>query len=313
MAARPLDERTAAVLEAVRHAHDAGNVHLELTAMLFAMSDLLEQGRMAEHLAMLDEFTAACRRAARRRCSRCTAMFQRASHALSAGDYAEARRLADDALAAGRRSHGVNAEVAYAGVWFRLALDLGRLPATLPESERMLRRQPAAADVADRRRARPSSPPAASTTPGSTSRTSSALDGVQHARQPDVPPGDVHARRGARWPSTIPTRAAVVRRALEPYADRIATSGLAGISIGPVSDYVGLAAEAAGDLDAAARLPARRHRAQRRRRHPAPRGAGPPRALARVLAARRRRRRGAAEEAATAARSPPTSASSLDR
>ena len=61
-----LDERTAAVLDAVRHAHDAGNVHLELTAMLFAMSDLLEQGRMAEHLAMLDEFIGACRRAARR-------------------------------------------------------------------------------------------------------------------------------------------------------------------------------------------------------------------------------------------------------
>ena len=69
-------------------------------------------------------------------------MFQRASHALSAGDYAAARRLADAALAAGRRSHGVNAEVAYAGVWFRLALDLGRLAATLPESERMYAANP---------------------------------------------------------------------------------------------------------------------------------------------------------------------------
>ena len=54
----------------------------------------------------------------------------------------EARRLADEALATGRRSHGVNAEVAYAGVWFRLALDLGRLPETLPESERMLAANP---------------------------------------------------------------------------------------------------------------------------------------------------------------------------
>ena len=33
-------------------------MQLELTAMLFAMSDLLELGRMAEHHAMLDEFTA---------------------------------------------------------------------------------------------------------------------------------------------------------------------------------------------------------------------------------------------------------------
>jgi len=49
-----------------------------------------------------------------------------------------------------------------------------------------------------------------------------------------------------------PERAAIVRRSLEPYAERIATSGLAGISIGPVSHYVGLAAEASGDLAAAA-------------------------------------------------------------
>src|SRR4051812_15550738 len=131
-----LDERTAAVVDAVRHAHDAGNVHLELTAMLFAMSDLLEQGRMAEHQAMLDEFAG---RAGELHVVlfQVYAMFQRASHALSAGDYAAARRLADEALAAGRRSHGVNAEVAYAGVWFRLALDLGTLATTLPESQRM--------------------------------------------------------------------------------------------------------------------------------------------------------------------------------
>ena len=64
---------------------------------------------------MLDEFTA---RAAELHLPlfETYGRFQRASHALSAGDYAEARRLADEALATGRRSHGVNAEVAYAGV-----------------------------------------------------------------------------------------------------------------------------------------------------------------------------------------------------
>ena len=51
-----------------------------------------------------------------------------------------------------------------------------------------------------------------------------------------------------------PARAAVLRAALEPYADRIATSGLAGISVGPVAHYVGLAAEAAGDRRAAIRF-----------------------------------------------------------
>jgi DNA-binding SARP family transcriptional activator len=244
-----LDERAAAVLDAVRHAHDAGNIHLELTAMLFAMSDLLEQGRMAEHLAMLDEFTA---RADELHVVlfQVYGMFQRASHALSDGDYAEARRLADAALAAGRRSHGVNAEVAYAGVWFRLALDLGTLPTTVAESERAYAANPRLRmwQIAVVR--------------GLVS--AGRLDDARPHYEDLVGRDGVALRDNQMYlPGTCtlaevavaiddPERAAVVRRALEPYAERIATSGLAGISIGPVSHYVGLAAEASGDLPAAA-------------------------------------------------------------
>jgi tetratricopeptide (TPR) repeat protein len=244
-----LDERTAAVTDAVRFAHRAGNVHLELTAMLFAMSDLLEQDRMVEHLAMLDEFE---RRAGELHfvLYQVYAMFQRASHALSAGDYDDARRLADAALAAGRRSHGINAEVAYAGVWFRLALDQGTLAAIVPESERMyaanprlrmwqiavVRGQVAAGRLDDAR---------------VHFEDLVALDGVHMRDNQMFLPAtctltEVAAALGD------PVRAGVLRAALEPYAGRIATSGLAGISIGPVSHYVGLAAEAAGDLEAAA-------------------------------------------------------------
>ncbi len=64
----------------------------------------------------------------------------------------------------------------------------------------------------------------------------------------------------------------VLRQALEPYADRIAVSGLAGISIGPVSGYVGVAAMVSGDLDAAAALPAAGRRRRRAARQPGPRG-----------------------------------------
>ena len=216
-----LDERTAVVLDAVRHAHDAGNVHLELTAMLFAMSDLLEQGRMAEHLAMLDEFTA---RADELHVVlfQVYGMFQRASHALSAGDYAEARRLADAALAAGRRSHGVNAEVAYAGVWFRLALDLGTLPATLRRERAHVRRQPPPADVADRRRPRPRRrrPPRRRTGPLRGPRRSRRRAA---ARQPDVPARHVHAgrggggdRRSASGPPSCAARSSRTPRASPP-------------------------------------------------------------------------------------------------
>ena len=75
-------------------------------------------------------------------CSRSTPASSRRRTSSSAGNYDEAQRLADEALAAGIRSHGVNAEVAYAGVWYRISLDLGRLPSTIPEAERMLAANP---------------------------------------------------------------------------------------------------------------------------------------------------------------------------
>jgi hypothetical protein len=45
--------------------------------------------------------------------------------------------------------------------------------------------------------------------------------------------------------------AAVLRRTLEPYAGRVAITGLGGVGIGPVRRYVGVAAHLDGDLDAA--------------------------------------------------------------
>ena len=48
-------------------------------------------------------------------------------------------------------------------------------------------------------------------------------------------------------------RCAVLQATLEPFAGRVAVSGLAGISVGPVSGYIGLAALGAGDLAAAER------------------------------------------------------------
>ncbi len=246
-----LDERTDIVLAAIGHAHRSGNVQLELTAMLFAMSDLLEQGRLAEHEEMLDEFE---RRAGELhlRLFEVYAMFQRASHALSVGDFGTAQRLADEALTAGRRSHGVNAEVAYAGVWYRLALDKGQLGSTLAECERMYAANP-------RLRMWQIAVVRALVAVG-------RLDDARVHYEDLVGPDGVHMRDNQMFlPATCTlaevavavgdrARAAVVRTALEPFADRIATSGLAGISIGPVSGYVGMAAEAAGELEAAERF-----------------------------------------------------------
>ena len=281
-----LDERAVAAVDAVRHAHDAGNVYLELTAMLFAMSDLLEQDRMHEHITMLDEFQ---QRADELHLVlfQVYAMFQRASLALSAGQYDEARRLADEALAAGRRSHGVNAEVAHAGAWFRLLLDLGKLPDTLERSERMLAANPrlrmwqiavvralVAAGRLDDARVHYAD--------------LVSLDGVQLRDNQMYLPGACILTEVA-IAIDDPARAAVLRAALEPYADRIATSGLAGISVGPVAHYVGLAAEAAGDRRAAIRFQRGGGRPSLPGRRPAVRGSRPPR-LGPTAASRRRGR-----------------------
>ena len=64
----------------------------------------------------------------------------------------------------------------------------------------------------------------------------------------------------------------VLRRALEPYADRLAVSGLAGISIGPVSRYVGVAAMVSGDVESAPRYLQQAVDEDVRLRHPGPRG-----------------------------------------
>ncbi|MET0146892.1 MAG: BTAD domain-containing putative transcriptional regulator [Ilumatobacteraceae bacterium] len=246
-----LEERTEAVLAAVTDAHRSGNVQLELTAMLFALTDLLELGRLDEHMAMLADFK---RRAGALHIAlfEVYATFMEASHALSAGEYHRAERLAEAALAAGIRSHGVNAEVSYAGIWYRLALDLGRLPSTIPETERMLTVSPrlrmwqialVRALVAAQR-----------------------FDDAKAVLADLVGPDGVHMRDNQMFlPSTCTLaevalavgdreRAQVVRDALEPYATRMAVSGLAGIAIGPVSGYIGLAAHATGDLDGAERL-----------------------------------------------------------
>ena len=67
-------------------------------------------------------------------------------------------------------------------------------------------------------------------------------------------------------------RAGVLRRALEPYADRLAVSGLGGISIGPVSRYVGVAAMVSGDLESAPCATSSGRRRGRAARQPGPRG-----------------------------------------
>jgi tetratricopeptide (TPR) repeat protein len=245
-----LAERTQAVLIAVREAGRSNNVQLELTAMLFALTDLMEAGRIDEQRAMLTQF--------RRRVAdvqlpwfEVYAHFAEASHQLCTGNYEAAQRSADAALDLGRTSHGVNAEVAYAGMQYRLALDRGRLVEHLPEAEQMLATHPrmriwqvalvralvAAGRMDD---ARPIFEDLVTADELRLRDNQVFLVGACTLVEVAHALGDRH-------------RADVLRRTLEPYAGRIAASGPAGISVGPVSGYVGLAAHSSGDLLAATR------------------------------------------------------------
>lgn len=246
-----LDERTDAALAAVRHANRAGNVHLELTAMLFALTDLMEHGRVDEHVALLAEFRSRSS-VLRQPLYDVYATFIEAGGELSAGNYARAQRLADQALEAGLASHGVNAVFVHAGVWLRLHYDRGTLAATIPEAERMVARHPRlrmwqvglVTAYALEGRAEDARPLFSSMVgeDGLNLRDNQlflpvACTLVEVAEALDDPP-----------------RAAMLRQALEPYADRLAVSGLAGISIGPVARYVGIAARVSGDRTAAERF-----------------------------------------------------------
>ena len=121
-----LAQRLPISFDAIEHARRAGDVHLELTAMLVAMTDLMESGRVDEQLAMLDEFE---RRAATQHTPvyDVYAGFMRSCRMVVTGDYAAAERLVGEARAAGLSSHGTNTEMAHAGQMFLIAWDHGQL------------------------------------------------------------------------------------------------------------------------------------------------------------------------------------------
>jgi hypothetical protein len=243
-----LDERTEAVLVAVAEAHRAGNIDLELTAALFAMPDLLEQGRVEAHLALLASFRTHAK-ALNMPLYLTYALFIEAGHRLAAGEYDEAERLADEALAVGKASHGANAEIVHGGIRYLLARDRGTLAATLDFDEQMAAAHPrlrmwriailgALLEAGRNEDARRIFESFVSTT------SVRLLDDQIY-----LPAACALAEASARLDDA--TRAGVLHRALEPYAGRLGVSGLGGISMGPVSLYAGVAARASGNLEAA--------------------------------------------------------------
>ena len=95
-----LDERADVAMTAVREADRTSNVQLQLTAKLFALVDLLELGRIEEHLAILQDFR---QQAADAHLAlfEVYGMFLEVSRLVSIGRYDDAQKLADEARATG--------------------------------------------------------------------------------------------------------------------------------------------------------------------------------------------------------------------
>jgi hypothetical protein len=165
------------------------------------------------------------------------------------GEYDAAEALANAALAAGLSSHGPNTEMAHAGQMFCIAWDRGQLGDIVEFVELMVAASPATpiwrvALVASLIRA------------GRPAEAQDVFDELVGADGVALPDNSLYFTgvcflvEAAR---ALGDRAgaAVLRRTLEPYAERIAITGLGGVGIGPVQRYVGVAAHVEGDLDAA--------------------------------------------------------------
>lgn len=243
-----LDERLVIALDAIEHARRSGDVHLELTTMLVTMTDLLECGRVDEQLTMLGAFE---QRAASQRSPLYDVytQFLRSCRLLVTGEYDAAERLANEALAAGLSSHGPNTEMAHAGQMFCIAWDRGQLGDIVEFVELMAASNPdapiwrvalvASLVMAGRR--------------DEAQRTFDELVTADGLALPDDSlyfTGACFLVEAAR---ALGDRAGagILRRTLEPYADRIAITGLGGVGIGPVGRYVGVATHVDGDLHAA--------------------------------------------------------------
>lgn len=246
-----LEQRLATDRAAWDAADRSGNLHLQLSTLLYGIADLSEAGDVREAEEWFERFR---ERAAKVRQPVYDAFvgFIDATMRLLRGDYEGSAKLADEALVRGLQSHGVNAEQAWSGQAFIRAWDQGTLGELVGMAEQAAARPPhlpiwrvalAACLVAAGRpeEARP------------VLEELVADEGIQHNRDSLwlVVGGllvEIARELGDR------DRAAILLRELEAYAGRITMSGLGRASLGPVSRFAGVAAQVSGDLDRADKL-----------------------------------------------------------
>jgi tetratricopeptide (TPR) repeat protein len=244
-----IDERVADDRAAADAAHRAGNKSLELNALLYGVTDLTEAGLVSEAAAWFERFRARAA-AVRQPVYDAFVLFIDATLTLLQGDYDESTRLVNAGLELGRKSHGGNAEQAWAGHMFVQAWDQGRLASLLPVLEGM--EGPGGLPIWDIARA------AAGLAAGDT--------GPAHETLAALVDDEVHVNDNSLWLTSVGLLVEVARavddvprcevlfRELSPYVDRIAISGLGRVSLGPVARFSGIAALVTGRYEEADEL-----------------------------------------------------------
>lgn len=246
-----LDERIEADSQARANATRAGSLALELNALLYGITDLLEAGRLDESDEWFERFRA---RAARlhQPVYDAYAHSTEAMRLLMRGEYEASARLADEALAVGNESHGETGVQAWMANHLVRAWDHGELSGLVDATERALGQF--------------TSQPTWRIIHGTVLAAAGDRDGAQSVLTDVIGDDAIATYDDSLWgigagllveiARTVGDtgRAAVMRRVLSPYVDRWVVGGLARVTLGPVARYAGVAAHVAGDLDDAVAL-----------------------------------------------------------
>ena len=243
-----LDLRVETGRRALDAAERSGTPSLLLNVLLYLATDLMEAGA-AEEFQRCSERVGELAARVRQPAYDAFVAFGEARDALLRGEFDRASELADHALAVGAQSHGVNAELAWAGQFFLRSWDQGHLAGM---ADLML----SAADKIPNTGAFRIAADLAVVAAGRTDEVAARLETHLHRNWLDM-------RRDSLWLASgglvvelahaLGNRsvAAVALQALRPYADRMAVTGLGRAVLGPVSRFVGLAALTVGQLDEA--------------------------------------------------------------
>ncbi len=243
-----LELRVESGRRALEAAERAANLGLQLHAVLYLTTDLIEAGAAHEAARRVEQLRALAARV-RQPVYDAFVLFADARDALMRGELARAGELADRALAVGQVSHGVNGELAWAGLLFIRAWDEGRLAGLAGPMSAAAAKIPqtglfhVAADMA-------------ALAEGRADEVAARLDDDLHRHWIDQSRDSLWLTCGGLLAEITAAlgdaeRAAVVLEHLRPYVGRVAVTGLGRAVIGPVSRFVGLAALTAGEVDLA--------------------------------------------------------------